>query len=61
MKNLSLKSKIYLSLQIFFMLLTGLGFVLLLTGILDNAGMSVVCMVFSLTFGNFFQSSREKH
>lgn len=60
MKNLNLKSKIYLILQILFAILTFVGFVLLLVGKINNVGMSIVCMVFSLTFGNFYKDSKKE-
>ena len=60
MKKLSLKSKIYLSLQILFMILTFAGGILLFVGKLDNVGMSVCCMTMSLAFGSLYQSSRKK-
>lgn len=59
MKTLSLKSKIYLSLQILFAILTFVGLVLLLAGRMNNGGMSIVCMVFSLTFARFYNSSKK--
>lgn len=58
MKNLSMKSKIYLSLQILFMILTFVGGILLWIGKMDNAGMSVCCMTMSLAFGSFYNSSK---
>lgn len=58
MKKLNLKSKIYLSLQIIFMILTFVGGILLFIGKLDNAGMSVCCMAMSLAFGSLFNSSK---
>lgn len=58
MKNLSMKSKIYLSLQILFMILTFVGGILLWIGKMDNAGMSVCCMIMSLAFGSFYNSSK---
>lgn len=57
MKNLSVKSKIYLSLQILFTILTFVGFILLLIGKMDNAGMSICCMIISLVFGTFYKDS----
>lgn len=59
MKNLSTKSKIYLILQILFAILTFVGFILLLIEKINNAGMSIVCMVFSLMFGNFYRDSKK--
>ncbi len=58
MKNLSVKAKIYLILQIVFMLLTFAGGVLLFIGKMDNAGMSVCCMAMSLAFGSLYNSSK---
>ncbi len=58
MRKLSMKSKIYLALQILFVILTFVGFILLLIGKLNNAGMSIICMVFSLMFGNLFRDSK---
>lgn len=60
MKKLSLKSKIYLSLQILFAVLTFVGLVLLLAGKINTGGMSIVCMVFSLTFARFYTSSKKE-
>lgn len=57
MKNLSVKSKIYLSLQIIFAILTFVGFILLLIGKLNTAGMSICSMVISLVFGTFYKDS----
>ncbi len=56
-KKISLKSKIFLSLQIIFMVLTFVGGILLFTDTLDNAGMSVCCMAMSLAFGSLYSSS----
>lgn len=53
-----MKSKIYLSLQIIFMILTFAGGVLLFIGKMDNAGMSVCCMAMSLAFGSLYNSSK---
>lgn len=58
MKRLSTKAKIYLSLQIIFMILTFIGGILLFIGILDNAGMSVCSMVMSLVFSDLYKTSR---
>lgn len=58
MKKLNLKSKIYLSLQIIFMILTFVGGILLFIGKMDNAGISVCCMAMSLAFGSLFNSSK---
>lgn len=55
MKKLSIKAKIYLTLQIIFMILTFVGGVLLLIGKMDNAGMSVCCMSLSLAFGSLYR------
>jgi hypothetical protein len=57
MKSLSIKAKIYLALQIIFTILTFVGFVLLFIGKIDNAGMSICCMVISLIFGVFYKDS----
>lgn len=57
MKSLSIKAKIYLALQIIFTILTFVGFVLLFIGKVDNAGMSICCMVISLVFGVFYKDS----
>ena len=57
MKSLSIKAKIYLALQIIFTILTFVGFVLLFIGKIDNAGMSICCMVISLIFGVFYKYS----
>lgn len=57
MKSLSIKAKIYLALQIIFTILTFVGFVLLFIGKIDNAGMSICCMVISLVFGVFYKDS----
>ncbi len=58
MKKISMKSKIYLSLQIIFMVLTFVGGILLFIGKMDNAGMSVCCMTMSLAFGSLYNSSK---
>lgn len=58
MKKLSMNSKIYLSLQIIFMILTFVGGILLFIGKIDNAGMSVCCMAMSLAFGNLYNLSK---
>ncbi len=58
MKRLSMKSKIYSSLQIIFMILTFVGGILLFIGKMDNAGMSVCCMTMSLVFGSLYNSSK---
>ncbi len=58
MKKISMKSKIYLLLQIIFMILTFVGGILLFIGKMDNAGMSVCCMVMSLAFGTLYNSSK---
>lgn len=57
MKSLSIKAKIYLALQIIFTILTFVGFFLLFIGKIDNAGMSICCMVISLVFGVFYKDS----
>lgn len=57
MKSLSIKAKIYLALQIIFTILTFVGFVLLFIGKVDNAGMSICCMVIALVFGVFYKDS----
>lgn len=57
-KKLSLKSKIFLSLQITFMILTFIGGILLFTHTFDNPGMSVCCMVMCLAFGSLYNSSK---
>ncbi len=59
MKNLGTKSKIYLILQIIFVVLTFVGGILLFIGKIDNAGMSVCCMCFSMLFGNLYNSSKK--
>lgn len=60
MKKLSMKSKIYLSLQIIFTILTFVGFILLLIGKLETAGMSICCMAISFVFRAFYDSSKNK-
>ena len=60
MKNLSIKAKIYLFLQIIFMILTFVGGILLFIGKMDNAGMSVCCMAMSLAFGSLYNSTKNK-
>lgn len=60
MKNLSVKSKIYLSLQIIFTVLTFAGGVLLFIGKLSNAGMSICCMSFGLLFSRLYEASKKK-
>lgn len=61
MKKLSMKSKIYLLLQIVFMILTFLGGILLFIDKMDNAGMAICCMTISLAFGNLYNSSKNSH
>lgn len=58
MKNLSVKSKIYLSLQIIFLILAFVGGILLFIGKMNNAGMSICCMAMSLAFGSLYNSSK---
>ncbi len=58
MKKLDMKSKIYLALQIIFMILTFVGGILLFVEKMDNAGMSVCCMTMSLAFGSLYNSSK---
>ncbi len=60
MKNLSTKAKIYLFLQIIFMILTFVGGILLFIGKMNNAGMSVCCMAMSLAFGTLYNSTKNK-
>ncbi len=60
MKNLSVKAKIFLSLQILFAILTFVGLILLLLGRLHNAGMSVCCMAMSLAFRVLYDSAKNK-
>lgn len=57
-KKLSTKSKIFLSFQIIFMILTFIGGILLFTHTLDNAGMAVCSMLMCLAFANLYNSSR---
>lgn len=58
MKKLNIKSKLYLLLQIIFMILTFVGGILLFMQKIDNAGMSVCCMTMSLAFGSLYNSSK---
>ncbi len=60
MKNLSTKAKIYLFLQIIFMILTFIGGILLFIGKMDNAGMSVCCMAMSLAFGSLYNMTKNR-
>ncbi len=60
MKNLSTKAKIYLFLQIIFMILTFVGGILLFIGKMDNAGMSVCCMAMSIAFGSLYNRVKNK-
>ncbi len=60
MKKLSIKSKIFLSLQIIFMILTLVGGILLFIGTIDNPGMAVCSMGFSLIFKSFYDYSKNK-
>lgn len=60
MKKLSIKAKIYLSLQIIFMILTFVGGILLFVGKMDNAGMSVCCMTMSLAFGSLYNGAKNE-
>jgi hypothetical protein len=59
MRSQSIKSRIYLSLQIIFTILTFVGFILLLIGKIKTAGMSICCMAVSLAFGRFYNSSKD--
>lgn len=61
MKKLNIKSKIYLSLQIIFMILTFVGGILIFIGKMDNAGMSICCMTMSLAFGNLYISTKNSN
>lgn len=58
--KLSIKSKIYLSLQIIFTILTFVGAILLFIGKLENPGMSICCMTGSLAFVNLYVSSKNR-
>ncbi len=58
MKKLSIKSKIYLALQIIFMVLTFVGGILLFIDKIDNPGMSICCMGLSLIFKSFYDHSK---
>ena len=60
MKKLSTKSKIYLSFQIIFMILTIVGGILLFVDKMDNANMVVCCAAMSLAFGTLHISSRQE-
>lgn len=60
MKKTSRKAKLYLGLQIVFAILTFVGFILILMHKLNNAGMSIICMVFSLMFGNLYRNSKNE-
>lgn len=51
---------IFLILQVLFVIVTFAGLVLLLANQVDNAGLSIVGMVFSLMFGNLYRSSKEE-
>lgn len=53
------KSKIFLAFQIIFMVLTFLGGILLFTGKMDNAGMSVCCGSLSVAFGALYSASKK--
>lgn len=61
MKNLSIKAKVYLILQIIFCILTFVGGILIFTGKIDNAGMSICCMTISLAFGKLYTSAKNKN
>lgn len=58
MKKCSVKSKIFLSFQIIFTILTFVGGILLFIGKMDNAGMSVCCGALSAAFGSLYNSSK---
>lgn len=60
MNKLSVKSKIYLSFQVLFTILTFVGFIFVLTGVLKTAGMSICCMSIALVFRAFYDSSKNK-
>lgn len=60
MKNLSIKAKIFLAFQIIFLVLTLVGGILLFTGKMDNAGMSVCCAAMSTAFGALYSSTKKK-
>ena len=52
--------KVFFVLQIIFLILTFVGLVLLLLQKIDNAGLSVVSMVFSVAFGSMYNNSKKK-
>ena len=54
------KAKIFFALQLFFCCLTFIGLVLVLTQKVDNAGLSIVSMVFSLAFGAMYRSCQQR-
>lgn len=54
-----MKSKIYLSLQMLFMILTIAGGILLFCNKIDNAGMAVCCMAISIAFGRLYDFSKK--
>ena len=53
-------AKIFLILQIVFCILCFLGLVLLLMQKIDNAGLSIISMVFSIIFGSLYNLSNNK-
>lgn len=60
MKDLSIKAKIYLLMQIIFVILTFTGAILLFIGKMDNAGMAVVCSVMSLAFEELYAKEKNE-
>ncbi len=59
MKKSNIISKVYLSLQIIFTVLTFVGAILLFMDKIDNAGMSVCCMCMTLIFKSYYDDSKK--
>ena len=55
-----MKKKIYLSLYILFAIVTFVSAVLVITKKLDNAGLSVISMLFGMIFANLYNSEKGK-
>lgn len=60
LKKEKIKRNIFLTLQIIFLILTFIGAILLIMKKVDNAGYSVVPMLWSLIFGGFMHNSQKK-
>ena len=59
MKEKNIKTKIFFILCVIFMILTLIGAYLVITRRLDNAGYSVIPMLFALTFSSLYGNSKK--